>query len=224
MQTKGSCAYCQRVLTRSGMAKHLRTCAARHGIAVRVDESSQASEMLFHLELRDAWSGMYWLHVEVAATASMQGLDRYLRAIWLECCGHSSEWRIGRAWSGEKIGMGAKLGSALLRGHELVHVYDFGTTTETQVRLVDRRAGVATPKRPITLMARNHPPPIPCMKCDARAVSLCMQCVIELDEGGGLCAEHAEEHPHDDYGELMPIVNSPRTGVCGYTGPAEPPW
>jgi hypothetical protein len=26
------------------------------------------------------------------------------------------------------------------------------------------------------------------------------------------------------YGELMPVVNSPRTGVCGYTGPAEPPW
>ena len=36
------------------------------------------------------------------------------------------------------------------------------------------------------------------------------------------CQEHADEHEHDDM--LMPIVNSPRTGMCGYTGPAEPPY
>ena len=37
-----------------------------------------------------------------------------------------------------------------------------------------------------------------------------------------LCDAHAEEHEHDDM--LMALVNSPRTGMCGYDGPAEPPY
>ena len=27
-------------------------------------------------------------------------------------------------------------------------------------------------------------------------------------------------HPHDQYGEPIPLVNSPRLGMCGYDGPA----
>ena len=29
---------------------------------------------------------------------------------------------------------------------------------------------------------------------------------------------------HDEYGDPMPLVNSPRTGMCAYDGPAEPPY
>jgi hypothetical protein len=39
-----------------------------------------------------------------------------------------------------------------------------------------------------------------------------------------LCDEHAEDHPHDNYGEPIPLCNSPRMGQCGYDGPAEPPY
>jgi hypothetical protein len=40
------------------------------------------------------------------------------------------------------------------------------------------------------------------------------------------CDAHTEEHAEDlDHEEMMmPIVNSPRTGMCGYDGPAEPPY
>ena len=37
-----------------------------------------------------------------------------------------------------------------------------------------------------------------------------------------LCDEHAEEHEH--YEGVMAFVNSPRIGMCGYNGPAEPPY
>ncbi|MGH2510093.1 MAG: hypothetical protein ACRDHZ_22160, partial [Ktedonobacteraceae bacterium] len=37
----------------------------------------------------------------------------------------------------------------------------------------------------------------------------------DLDESG-LCDEHAQKQ--DDPEELLPVVNSPRVGVCGYTG------
>jgi len=33
-----------------------------------------------------------------------------------------------------------------------------------------------------------------------------------------------EAHPHEEYGEPIEIVNSPRLGLCGYTGPADPPY
>lgn len=48
--------------------------------------------------------------------------------------------------------------------------------------------------------------------------------MYELDKEGTLCDVHDEDHPHTEYGELPPLVNSPRLGMCGYLGPANPPY
>jgi len=45
-----------------------------------------------------------------------------------------------------------------------------------------------------------------------------------IDMEGALCNQHAEKHPHDDYGEPMPLVNLPWVRKCGYNGSAEPPY
>jgi hypothetical protein len=66
----------------------------------------------------------------------------------------------------------------------------------------------------IQVMARNNPPSIPCDICGKESTQLCAECLYE-DEGR-YCEEHAEEHEHDDM--LLPVVNSPRVGECGYTG------
>ena len=47
---------------------------------------------------------------------------------------------------------------------------------------------------------------------------------LTLDQTGMLCKKHVKGHPHDAYGEPMPVVNSPRMGMCGYEGPAKPPY
>ncbi len=62
------------------------------------------------------------------------------------------------------------------------------------------------------------------MECDQPAAWLCMECIYEFNETGALCDEHAREHPHTNYGEPVPLVNSPRVGMCGYDGPAKPPY
>ncbi len=36
----------------------------------------------------------YWTHFEVPAAASLADVDRFLREIWLECCGHLSAFNI----------------------------------------------------------------------------------------------------------------------------------
>ena len=37
---------------------------------------------------------MYWLHIEIPAKATLEDLDHFLRAVWLECCGHLSSFDI----------------------------------------------------------------------------------------------------------------------------------
>jgi len=51
-----------------------------------------------------------------------------------------------------------------------------------------------------------------------------MECRYEDETPGFLCDAHAATHRHDDYGEPIALVNSPRMGLCGYTGPTNPPY
>ncbi|MDV7391640.1 hypothetical protein RZS08_09820, partial [Arthrospira platensis SPKY1] len=63
-----------------------------------------------------------------------------------------------------------------------------------------------------------------CQECGQPAEWLCVECIYEHDAPGLLCKAHADEHEHEAYGGLTPLVNSPRVGMCGYAGPAEPPY
>ena len=224
-KSPGTCGYCGRVLGRSGMTRHLTSCPRRaERLADAARSAKKAEGRFLHFEVRDAWSGEYWLHLEMPESATLEALDIYLRGIWLECCGHMSQFSIGGPWGGREVGMDQRVGRAFGAVDELTHVYDFGTESVSRVRLVGERWGAGTTKRPVALMARNDPLDFRCMECDAAATSLCMECVYD-DQSGMLCGAHAENHRHDDdEEELMPVVNSPRMGVCGYTGPATPPY
>ncbi len=90
--------------------------------------------------------------------------------------------------------------------------------------MVELRNGKSLSGYPIYLMARTQAPEIQCIECEKPAGWLCMECVYEADSPGTLCDEHVQEHPHDEYGDPLPIVNSPRVGMCGYDGPADPPY
>ena len=223
-QTQGSCRFCSRAMTRGGMARHLETCGERQKEIARADARKASGEAMLHVQLEDASSGDYWLQLEMAGSAPLRSLDQYLRAIWLECCGHKSQFVVGDPWRGKQISTNARAARVLLRGTPVTHVYDFGTSSYTKIALVGRRSGNPLTKHPILLMARNDPPEIRCMDCSQSAVVLCMECVLDDDREGGLCESHARGHPHEAYGEALPVVNSPRLGMCGYTGPAEAPY
>ncbi|MEJ5311912.1 MAG: hypothetical protein WHX52_19280 [Anaerolineae bacterium] len=222
-QTKGKCVFCDREMTRSGLARHLRTCPQRQEAINAANQASGEDQPMYHLQVQDGWAGDYWLHLEMKGTATLKDLDRYLRAIWLECCGHLSRFSIG-GWGSDDIPMSRKIAKVFQVGVELTHIYDFGTSSVTLVKAVDVRKGKPLTRHPIFLMARNEMPEVKCMECDQPAAWLCMECIYEFNETGALCDEHAREHPHDNYGEPMPWVNSPRVGMCGYDGPATPPY
>ena len=234
-QTKGRCGYCGREMTCTGIGRHLRSCADRLRAGEEAARRRGSRENLYHLQVRDDYGLGYWLHLEMDGTATLFDLDEYLRGIWLECCGHLSSFEInGLEYmdSGddsfgfrESGSVDATADQVLSPGLTFAHEYDFGTTTELSIRVLDTRTGRPTTRFPIALMARNNPLDIPCAECDQPAQLICLDCCYRGAPGDGhVCTDHAQAHAaHDDYGK-MPIFNSPRSGVCGYSGPAAPPY
>ena len=223
-QSKGKCSFCGREMTKGGLAKHLSTCAQRQDAIRAASQKRGAGQALYHLQVQGALSPEYWLHLEMNGSAKLRDLDDYLRAIWLECCGHLSQFSVG-GWLGEEEIAQSKRANQVFRpGLELTHIYDFGTSSETLIKVVGVRQGKPLSSHPLFLMARNNPPEVHCIECGQPASWLCMECLYEMDQPGTLCAKHAKVHPHEDYGEPIPLVNSPRVGMCGYVGPADPPY
>ena len=222
-QSRGECLFCEREMTKGGLSRHLAACPRRAEVVKAADQTAGHGELLYHLVVQDAWNSDFWLHLEMRGSARLDDLDRYLRAIWLECCGHLSMFSIG-GWGGDEIAMRKRAEKVFEPGLELTHIYDYGTSSYTLVREVSVRRGRPIRSHPIYLMARNALPEASCIECGEPAAWLCHECMIEDGTAGTLCEEHARVHPHDDYGEPVPLVNSPRLGMCGYTGPADPPY
>ena len=231
-QSRGNCAFCDKEMSRGGLSRHLKSCAQRQQAQAA---ASGRVQNLYHLLVQDAWYGDYWLHLEMKGSAALSELDHYLRAIWLECCGHLSGFNIGQIFYTqifnhgfgfrEEKPMTVKVSRIFSPGLIIPYEYDFGTTSELKISVLDVREGKPLSPHPIFLMARNKMEPVFCMKCGQPATQMCIQCLYEReDDRFHLCEEHGRVHECWDYGGTMPVLNSPRTGLCGYTGPAEPPY
>jgi uncharacterized protein CbrC (UPF0167 family) len=223
-QPEGKCYFCREMMTRRKLFNHLEKCVKRREAIEAAEKSKREPEKLFHLRAKFPYGSEFWLDLEVSGAATLKDLDFYLREIWLECCGHLSEFSAGDFFSGE-ISMKKKIADVFNKQPALFHSYDFGSTTETVVEKVAAREGKPLTKYPIFLMSRNILEDVKCIECEKSAAYVCTGCFYEDESQGTLCETHAEDHPHaDDYGEPLPLVNSPRVGVCGYEGPAEPPY
>lgn len=210
MISKGTCALCKSTFDKSGMTKHVQSCLKKN----LIDHSSAAGESpslrFCHLVVEGHRLPEYWMHLKVSSQARLGDLDNFLREVWVECCGHLSAFRIGR----EEINMNRKLAHILQPGMRLLYEYDFGSTTELMLKVISEfRSNIK--KGEVEMLARNDPPQIKCIHCENLATRICTECMYE--EGGWLCDSCAEDH---QCGEdmLLPVVNSPRTGVCGYVG------
>lgn len=223
-QSKGRCAYCGTEITKSGTSQHLSACQKRQAVIEKAQAIEEVgSEALYHLRVQDAYRSEFWLDLEMRGLKTLKDLDSYLRDIWLECCGHMSRFSIG-GWQGREIPKSRRAEEVFKQESELMHIYDFGTSSQTLIKAVGTREGKPTTAHPIVLMARNLIPEAECVECKQPAAWLCEECLIEKDVWGTLCDAHAKTHPHDNYGEPIRLVNSPRMGMCGYQGPAEPPY
>jgi hypothetical protein len=222
----GICALCGKRTTKAGMTRHLQSCLAEH------EPSRGESARIFRLRIEDAYSPIYWMDVEMKARSTLEELDDFLRGEWLECCGHLSDFEIdGTTYTvpnpyddgpfsifadrNERT-MNFKLGKILNKGTSFQHTYDFGSSTELKLRVVDERQGRAV-KEAVRLLSQNEAPVWQCEVCGEDASWVCTFCMYEK-ENPFYCQHHAEDHDCDEPEMLLPVVNSPRMGVCGYSG------
>jgi hypothetical protein len=95
--SKGICSFCKGEFEKAKMTQHLRYCkqrAAEIGAEAASATETQKTK-LFHLLVEGSYNPGYWMHLEMPASDALEDLDYFLRDIWLECCGHLSEFTIG---------------------------------------------------------------------------------------------------------------------------------
>jgi hypothetical protein len=146
----------------------------------------------------------YWLFFDVPMDSSLSTVDSFLRKIWLDCCGHLSEF--------DGTSKSRKIGD-FETGDTLIHSYDFGSTTETKLTFVGKTK--RSPQRTkVRLLARNKMPEFKCACCGKPAEFVCTEASPSADST--FCEECADGLEQSEM--FLPITNSPRSGICGYTG------
>src|SRR5206468_1251664 len=117
--------------------------------------------------------------------------------------------------SDEEMGMRARLSEVLEIGMRFFYEYDYGSTTALVLKVV-ALLEQGMPKGAVELLARNEAPQVSCQRCSIQpATQICTECA--WNGKGWLCEACAVAHECGD-DMCLPVVNSPRVGVCGYTG------
>ena len=183
----GNCFMCGKTAAKTAMKNHV------------LKEHDNGDEKCYLMKAEGAYNKDYWLFFTVPMDATLTAVDKFLRQIWCECCGHLSAFRPG--------GKSKKV-STLSIGDTFLYEYDFGSTTEIVLTVVSEMSRKKQREK-VLLLARNELMTETCDTCQAIASGynawesefVCEKCAKDVDEDA-----------------ILPIVNSPRMGECGYTG------
>jgi hypothetical protein len=227
---RGTCQLCQKQDLKGAMEFHLGECLALHQ---RQADGRPSPKYLLLVE-SSGHSEHYWLYLEMVQQAKLARLDQFLRTLWLECCGHLSAFTIegtrysidagmyGEEWeiepSVQEYPMDVPIRRVLSPGQDCAYEYDYGSTTYLSIQVVTAYTGVVTGSS-VRCLSRNDPPRLLCNKCGRAATLVCPFCkdMAPFGKAGWFCPKCAKKH---DCGveTMLPVVNSPRVGVCGYAG------
>lgn len=216
-----TCSYCKEEVSQKNALDHFLSCQRREQLFEKMKQ--KLVNQWFYIRVQ---SSPYWIDVIIPKQSMLDDLDHYLRCIWLECCGHLSHFRIqeleyerfqSEDWliEGEELslGMDINLKKVLDLGSKFSHFYDYGSTTELQLEVLKE---LQFPVKKSTLLcARNKPPVFECSVCKKTASKICgifqnhsCEKCVKLSFKNSCCSEDT----------FLPLLNSPRTGVCGYDG------
>ncbi len=221
-KTDGICFLCRKKFSKTAMKKHLVHCMLKHPSRNPSRFPVPVQTKLFTILVNGSFLHEYWMYIEVPANSMLQKLDTFLRYTWVECCRHLSAFTInGKRYISEKDeyfkedkSMYYVMDKVLVPGQGFSYEYDFGSPTYIKLKVVHERE-IEDSDRSIEILARNEPPLVMCDSCGKIASYICRQCSNSGE--GWVCDDCAPEHKCGEE-TLLPVVNSPRVGVCGYTG------
>jgi hypothetical protein len=230
--------YCLQSFSKNTIGKHRLSCKARQGYFAELlqkaddkhtkDIKKYTNVNVFLLKIFSPGEPEYWLFVELSDNCLLSDLDSFLRNIWLECCGHLSSFTINNRtyesqldeFNTDSNTMRIKLNKLLQTDMSFVYIYDYGSSTELTIRMISFLPSIMKKgKKLIKIAARNNEIQFKCIKCEKeKATEICAVCLCEAGRiQSSFCKKCIKQHK---CGEEMalPITNSPRSGICGYTG------
>ena len=144
--------------------------------------------------------GIYTMYAVVGINCTLSHIDKLLRKEWCECCNHTS---VFLDENGDEVKKSMKVLLLGLNG-KITYEYDMGSTTTVYIELLSISNDTSN-KTNQKIIFRNTVNPV--CKCKNPA--------IFIYEGQPLCSECSIDV--EDSQMLAEIVNSPRTGICGYS-------
>lgn len=211
IKSEGHCIYCDKLYSKRGISRHIETHLKQ--LTKDAKKEKQATVPAFHVRI-EMWE--FFLQLLVNGEKPLNDVDAFLRSIWLECCGHMSSF-MGKGR--HEYGMGTLTKSVFRKGVTMRHIYDWGSTTECEVKVIGEHR--IPMEESIRLLSRNEPLNFPCDSCGKNpAVEMCT--AHDWGEDFRFCGRCGNKHRKKcgeaaDYA-MMDFFNSPRTGVCGYDG------
>jgi hypothetical protein len=209
IKTSGICAFCKAEIPKNSrsISNHIAKCYQKS----LTTTDNLKNQMI--LLIQGKYSPEYWMVIKARPDMTLTKLDKFLRDIWLECCGHLSDF----SYRNSEIPKTRKINQVFEEGIKIDYVYDFGSSTELSISLINEIE--LEDDKDIKILIRNKEPEFKCSSCDNKAVAICPMCME--DDEGFLCEKCIKNHECVmDEGEdiLMPVTNSPRSGECGYVG------
>ncbi|HEY4032420.1 MAG TPA: hypothetical protein VGL94_00465 [Ktedonobacteraceae bacterium] len=112
----------------------------------------------------------------------------------------------------EDCSMEVPLERVLKVGQKFSYIYDYGSSTYINLRVIGEREGILQEKKePVQLLAQNTAPAFPCTVCGKPATTVAMGYFTDSIDNSVFCAKCAKKQDRD--GGMLPIINSPRVGV-----------
>jgi hypothetical protein len=243
-KSEGKCLYCEKMYAKSGINRHLAT-----HLKEKAAKGKFGKSFLVKVEPEKSFvPEPYFLSLWIDGETDMDTFDHFLRYIWLECCGHESEFedltiktddeiqntmnnlimggkieeflQIVISFEAErKVSMSNEAKNVFRKGRILDYNYDFEDTTSLVITVMEEYPVKADSE--IELLSRNEPLSIMCSVCEIIPATLI--CTADTHLGKTIfCPQCAEKHSKtcSDFDDYAAraVVNSPRKGKCCYTG------
>lgn|GEM_PF-2109566 len=228
---KGKCYFCGRELTSGGGANHIKNCKKRLGIIEENKKIEGRYAKKFILLIKDKYIKDFWMYISMGKNAKLKDLDKFIRDVWVECCGHLSCFKIkdkiyGESrieddiWNHYNGDLNIRIKNLVQIKNIFEYEYDFGSTTYITIKVIDEFSDIKT-KNNIEILARNNEPIVKCSDCGEKAK-------YEFEDGYEgirkcLCDKCIENYnqSEDNYIEEIECANSPRFGICDYEAEKE---
>jgi len=149
--SSGKCQFCRQSFAKKEMEAHLDLCKKRKSVLKgQIKKADPQKAGVFRILAEGYYKPDYWLYFDIRADATLFDLDRFLRDIWLECCGHLSAFMVRKktylyqlieephmfGQRPEEHSMDFELKDVLQPNLKFMHDYDFGTTTRLGLKVL----------------------------------------------------------------------------------------